>query len=42
MAWSRKGVTYVVTPDPQYEVDGDLLIDPPCPGSPWMASASTI
>lgn len=32
MAWNRKGVTYVVTPDPQYEVDGDLLIDPPVSG----------
>lgn len=34
MAWNRKGVTYVVTPDPWYEVDGDLLIDLPVSGKP--------
>lgn len=34
MAWNRKGVTYVVTPDSRYEVDGDLLIDLPVSGKP--------
>ena len=27
MAWNRKGVTYVVTDAPCYEVDGDEIVD---------------
>ena len=34
MAWNRKGVTYVVTPDSRYELDGDHLIDLPVSGKP--------
>ena len=34
MAWTRKGVTYVVAPDSRYELDGDLLIDLPVSGEP--------
>ena len=26
MAWNRKGVTYVVTDDPYYDLDGDFMV----------------
>lgn len=41
MAWNRKGVTYVVTDDPCYELDGDFMVVDRYVGSEPMAGLRT-